>query len=124
MSNDTQEAPPKDEGQVPGNPPGVPTSPGPKDDAPAAGLAVSANLGQIVKYRFKNTATGAVVIRPAIVVGLIGPNIVNLQVFLDGLNDKSLEDGGGNGVSDNECRWGSSWKTSVPFGDKVGHWTA
>ncbi len=54
-------------------------------------------------------------VRPAMVVCVFSPDCVNLQVFVDGINDRKH-------FTEIECERGLAWRTSVQKGDAVGQW--
>lgn len=73
------------------------------------------SVGRIVHYHLENGD-----VRPAIIVRTWGDDessAVNLQVFVDGMNDLGGE------FSSEECRPGVSWKTSAVQGFDPGCWS-
>ena len=71
-------------------------------------------IGMIVF--FKITAN---IVRPAMVVDILPSGRAQLQVFVDGLNDRSITAG----PNDEECLRGMMWRMSVGNGDGVGQFT-
>lgn len=90
--------------------------------------AQKATPGRIVHYRLPNGDY-----RPAIVVNVFGnqpedqPQHVQLQVFLDGSNDRIAEANksgeGAPAITEEEAARGLAWRTSVTEGEGVGQWT-
>lgn len=72
-------------------------------------------IGDIVDFTLAFARNGDAIERPAIVVAVWSPTCVNLQVFLDGVND--LQD-----CVPQECQRGFAWRTSSSMGDRVGEW--
>lgn len=84
---------------------------------------MSLSIGRIVHYRVGGTDE-APELRPALVVRLFeGLPYGNLQVFVDGSNDKRWQFPSGHSVfATPECDAGLAWKTSVSEGHQVGQW--
>ncbi len=83
-------------------------------------------IGRIVLYRVGTDDQGLPVYRPAIIVKVWSPTLVNLQVFLDGTNDRLWKYV--NGVDplfayEDECLKGMAWRTSIPEGEDIGNWS-
>lgn len=83
-------------------------------------------IGRIVHYRIGGTDESPE-LRPALVVRDWGSGCVNLQVFLDGNNDRndgtpSYTREGYEQVSKEESASGSAWRTSRTEGGQIGQW--
>lgn len=83
-------------------------------------------VGRVIQYAIGTSYDGATEWRPAIVVndwnGSHGPNV---QVFVDGSNDRHRDDSTPapwHRPSAEECARGIMWRTSVPHGDAPGCW--
>lgn len=74
---------------------------------------------KVTQGRFVSYKLTPEVSRPALVVADNGEAGLNLQVFLDGTNDRAS----GDVVSQEEARRGMAWRTSVHEGDEVGQWS-
>jgi hypothetical protein len=70
-------------------------------------------VGRIVEYRIDEHE-----VRPAMIVRVFTPECVNLQVFVDGVNDL----GPCPKFNGEEGRRGLAWRTSVKRGDGPGEW--
>lgn len=79
-------------------------------------------IGRIVNYRVKENE-----VRAAMIVNIFnGGPYVQLQVFLDGLNDgfhdERPEFSNQPMFTKEEQRQGIAWRTSVAQGDEIGQW--
>ncbi len=79
-------------------------------------------IGRIVNYRVRENE-----VRAAMIVNIFGDGpYIQLQVFLDGLNDSFYDERPGLSgqlmFSKEEQRQGMAWRTSVAQGDEIGQW--
>lgn len=74
--------------------------------------------GDVVDYTLASEHNGQAVLRGAMVTKVWGDDCVNLQVFVDGYNDREY----GDLVSQEEAERGIAWRTSCTRGDGVGNW--
>ena len=71
-------------------------------------------IGMIVFFKITPN-----IVRPAMVVDVLPSGRAQLQVYVDGLNDRSITAG----PNDEECLRGMMWRMSVGNGDGVGQFT-
>jgi hypothetical protein len=77
-------------------------------------------IGRIVHFHITKE-----LVRPAIIVHVWSQeqgSAIQIQVFLDGLNDMSIPMGG-HIFSNHECERGMAWRTSVIEGEEPGNWS-
>lgn len=82
--------------------------------------AMKPSIGRIVHYRIGGTPEEPE-LRPAMVVRVwAGADSVQLQVFIDGVNDRHFTDG--MRFTREELERGIAWRTSVVEGGAIGQW--
>ena len=64
------------------------------------------SIGRIVHFWFKSRESGKLYARPAIITAVFNENCVNLQVFIDGANDRDV-------IALGEGGQLTVWRTSV-----------
>lgn len=74
---------------------------------------IEPTIGRIVLYKCMDGET-----RPAMIVAVWTPDMVNLKVILDDSNDYRT----GRGFTMHECVNGLAWRTSVKRGEGKGEW--
>lgn len=75
-------------------------------------------IGRMVHYKMPNGD-----VRPATIVSVINDDMINIQVFTDGVNDAAMLKEKDGGIADMiMASRGIMWKTSVARGDGNGEW--